>query len=87
MTEAEFLDAWLGQHRRLIEALPGLRRVELLPVAEPGADGPSGVGLLYFETGRALTAALESEAARELRRHTGTFSRSEDAIRMLVHAS
>lgn len=81
-----FCATWLGEHRRLIDALPKLRRAELLPVADAGA-GPDGLGLLYFDSAADLRAALASPAAQELRAHTARFARSDDALRLLLAES
>ncbi len=83
----EFLHAWLVEHRALIERLPGVRDVQLLPVAEPSDGGPDGVGLLFFADGDALQAALASDEAKALRPHTATFARSESAQRLILSES
>jgi hypothetical protein len=80
----QFLEQWLGEHRRLIAALPGLVEVRLLPVAEPSKGGPDGVGLLFFRTAADLTAALASPAAERLRSHTPVFARSDEALRLVL---
>lgn len=80
----EFLDAWLREHRQLIEQLPLLAEVRLLPVAEPNEGGPDGVGLLFFRSAADLAEALGSEAARRLRDHTVTFAKSDEAVRLLL---
>jgi len=82
----EFLRTWLGEHRTLIGELPGLVDVQLLPVADPAAGGPDGVGLLYFRNGAELATALASPAALRLREHTATFARSAEATRLLLVA-
>jgi hypothetical protein len=80
----QFLHAWTGEHRRLIDELPGLVEARLLPVADPADGGPDGVGLLFFRTAADLRAALASPASARLRAHTQTFARSEDALRLLL---
>ncbi|MCU1491560.1 MAG: Methylmuconolactone methyl-isomerase [Acidimicrobiaceae bacterium] len=84
VSREQFLEAWLGEHRRLIGDLSGLTDVRLLPVAEPADGGPDGVGLLRFASAAQLTAALQSEPALTLRRHTATFSKSDAAVRLLL---
>lgn len=79
-----FLEQWLGEHRHLISALPGLADVRLLPVAEPAEGGPDGVGLLFFRTAADLAAALASPAAERLRSHTPLFARPDQALRLLL---
>jgi uncharacterized protein (TIGR02118 family) len=84
LSRAQFLRAWLDEHRALAERLPGLREVRLLPVAEPPGAGFDGVGLLFFDSRAALDGALASEAAVALRAHTATFAQSDAAIRLLL---
>ncbi len=80
----EFLHIWTHEHRQLIAKLPGLADVQLLPVADPVAGGPDGVGLLHFRTADDMKAALASAAALRLRDHTATFAKSAEAIRLLL---
>ncbi len=64
----------------MIERLPGLVKVELLVELRDDASF-DGVGVLHFES---VDLALSSDVGPELRRHTATFARSEDAIRLVV---
>jgi hypothetical protein len=80
----QFLEQWLGEHRRRIAELPGLVDVRLLAVAEPQEGEPDGVGLLFFRTAADLAAALASPAAQRLRSHTPMFARSDEALRLLL---
>lgn len=86
VTHERFLHCWLVEHRRLIERLPHLIDIQLLPVAEPTDGGPDGVGLLFFAGAAEMAEALASDAAQELRRHTATFARSDQALRLLLVA-
>jgi hypothetical protein len=83
-TREEFLNAWLGEHRQLVEALPGLVKAYFLPVTEPSERGPDGIGLLFFRDTTDLSAALASEEAKQLRAHTATFAQSEHAVRLIL---
>lgn len=86
ISHEEFVEIWTREHRQLIQELPGLVGVQLLPVAEPAVGGPDGVGLLYFSSGADMRAALASSAALRLRDHTPTFAKSDEATRLLLVA-
>ncbi len=83
LSRADFRRRWSEEHLPLIRALPCLVNVELLATLGDGS-GYDGVGLLTFKTQADLDAALQSNAARKLREHTSTFSKSDDAIRLLL---
>lgn len=84
LSREQFLETWLGEHRRLIGRLPGLVEARQFPAVDPEAAECDGIGLLVFATPEAMTEALGSEAAKELRAHTATFARSDEARRMLL---
>jgi EthD domain len=86
LSHEDFVEIWTREHRQLVDELPGLVGVQLLPVAEPMAGGPDGVGLLYFSNGADMKAALSSSAAQRLRDHTPTFAKSAEATRLLLIA-
>lgn len=85
-TTREFLDAWLGTHRELATALPGVRRVDFQPVVRTGESEPGydGVGFLDFDDQAALESSLASPAAQRLRAHTATFADSDATVRLVV---
>lgn len=83
LNHAGFRRLWSEEHLPMIRELPGLVDVELLASLRDDS-GYDGVGLLRFRTQADLDAALQSEPARKLREHTATFSKSEDAIRLLL---
>jgi uncharacterized protein (TIGR02118 family) len=85
VSRAEFLRAWLEEHRQLARELPGLREVRLLPIEEPAAGTDfDGLGLLFFGSRAELDAALAAPQALALRAHTATFADSGAALRMLL---
>jgi hypothetical protein len=84
LSREQFLEIWLGEHRRLIGRLSGLVEVRQFPAADPDLAECDGIGLLVFATAEAMTAALASDAAKELRAHTATFALSGEARRMVL---
>jgi hypothetical protein len=84
LSHEQFREVWLGEHRRLMAALPGLVEARQFPSVDPEAAGCDGVGLLVFASPEDMAAALGSEAAKRLRAHTATFARSDEARRMLL---
>ena len=80
----EFLEAWLGEHRRLIAELPGLVEARQFPTSDPASAGCDGVGLLVFASAEEMSRSLSSEAAQTLRAHTATFANSDAARRFLL---
>lgn len=68
LARPEFFDWWLGQHRRLAEALPGLRRYVISTALEDSEDGPfDGVAELWFDDEGAAAAAFATEQGRRTR--------------------
>jgi hypothetical protein len=80
----QFLETWLGEHRRLIGELPGLVEVRQFPTSDPDVAGCDGVGLLVFASAEDLASSLTSGAAVALRAHTATFANSDEARRFLL---
>ncbi len=83
LSRAEFLHAWLGEHRALAVQLPGVVSVVFMPTAD-GTQGADGMGLLSFASSADLERALNSEIARRLRAHTATFADSAAATRLVL---
>jgi hypothetical protein len=69
LSREQFLEVWLGEHRRLMGELPDLVEARQFPAVDPD---------------EAMAGALASEAAKRLRAHTATFARSDEARRMLL---
>ena len=84
LTREQFLETWLGEHRRLIGELPGLVEARQFPTSDPSAAGCDGLGLLVFASAEDLASSLASEAAKALRAHTATFANSDEARRFLL---
>jgi EthD domain len=84
VSRQEFLEIWLGEHRRLMGQLPKLAEARQFPSVDPDAAGWDGLGLLVFNSPEDMAEALASDAARQLRAHTATFARSDEAHRMLL---
>jgi hypothetical protein len=84
LSREQFLEVWLGEHRRLMGELPDLVEARQFPSVDPEAAGCDGVGLLVFASPEDMAGALASEAAKRLRAHTATFARSDEARRMLL---
>ena len=62
-----FFDWWLGQHRALVEQLPGLRRYTI-SLAADAQDGPfDGMAELWFDDLAAAAAAFASPAGQATR--------------------
>jgi uncharacterized protein (TIGR02118 family) len=82
----EFLDEWMGRHRELAAALPGVRRIEFQPVVTVDGVEPTydGVGFLDFTDLASLQASLASPEAKRLREHTQTFTDSNATLRLVV---
>jgi len=83
LTHEEFRRFWRDEHLPLVLGLPGLVKAELLPTVDQDS-GYDGVGLLYFHTHDDLTSALQSDQAKRVREHTGTFADSLSAVRLVV---
>jgi uncharacterized protein (TIGR02118 family) len=88
-TRSEFLDAWLGEHRRLAGALPRVRLVEFTPTISIDGSAPEfdGVGFLEFDSLADLQHSLATPDAAALRIHTATFADSDAAVRSVVDTS
>ncbi len=84
LSREQFLEVWLGEHRRLIGELPHLVEARQFPSVDPELAGCDGVGLLIFATAEDMAESLASEAAKALRAHTATFALSDQARRMLL---
>lgn len=84
LTREQFLEAWLGEHRRLIGKLPGLVEARQFPASDPESAGCDGIGLLLFASADDLASSLGSDAAKALRAHTATFADSDKARRFLL---
>ena len=70
-------------HRELAQGLPGLVTARFLPGTEVSSFPLvyDGLGLLSFGSAQEALDAFASATGKELRSHTATFARSDEAIR------
>ncbi len=83
LSHEDFLKTWLGPHRELAQGLPGLVTARFLPGTEVSSFPLvyDGLGLLSFGSAQEALDAFASATGKELRSHTATFARSDEAIR------
>jgi hypothetical protein len=83
LSHEDFLKTWLGPHRELAQGLPGLVTARFLPGTEVSGFPLvyDGLGLLSFGSAQEALDAFASGTGKELRSHTATFARSDEAIR------
>lgn len=76
LSAEEFRAYWHGQHRALLERLPGLRRLVLNDVlpGPDGAPGPcDGISEDWFESAAAMQAAFASPEGQAVAADTPNF--------------
>src|SRR5262249_32111104 len=81
-----FFDWWLGQHRVLVEQLPGLRQyiISLAIADEP--EGPfDGMAELWFDDLAAAEAAFASPAGQAARADAGAHVARRERLHLTEH--
>ena len=83
LPRALFFDWWLGQHRALVEQLPGLRQYIISLAVADEQEGPfDGLAEVWFDDMATLRCVTASEVVKEAQQHS--VAHTSDRIRLFV---
>lgn len=74
----EFAERLQDEHAPMAEGLPGLERYSTAIPSDPEAASVDGISELYFESGKAMAEAFETEAGQRVQADAAEFMRVDE---------